>query len=379
MPTYVVMPRLSDTMKEGMIARWLKAEGDAVSRGDPLVEIQSDKATLEVEAFESGVLRRIVAQEGAVVPLGETIAVIGDREEALPDLPSAAPQPEAAAARSDRRVKVSPLAKKMAARMGIDLASVAGTGSGGRIVKRDILAAAEQPPAQPAPAEAQAVALSPMRKIIAQRMAESKANVPHFYITIEVDMARALDLREQLNARCEDRLRVTINDLVIKAAASALAQFPDVNSSFDRDRVVRHGQVHVGVAVDVADGLLVPVVRDCDRKSLSQISAEVRDLVARGREGKLAPEEYTGGTFTISNMGMFRVEDFAAIINPPEAALLAVGSVRRVPVVQGDAVVPGDRMKLTLSGDHRVMNGVTAAKFLNEVRRLLEQPFNLLV
>ena len=313
------------------------------------------------------------------MPLGETIAVIGDREEALPDLPSAAPQPEAAAARSDRRVKVSPLAKKMAARMGIDLASVAGTGSGGRIVKRDILAAAEQPPAQPAPAEAQAVALSPMRKIIAQRMAESKANVPHFYITIEVDMARALDLREQLNARCEDRLRVTINDLVIKAAASALAQFPDVNSSFDRDRVVRHGQVHVGVAVDVADGLLVPVVRDCDRKSLSQISAEVRDLVARGREGKLAPEEYTGGTFTISNMGMFRVEDFAAIINPPEAALLAVGSVRRVPVVQGDAVVPGDRMKLTLSGDHRVMNGVTAAKFLNEVRRLLEQPFNLLV
>ena len=379
MPTYVVMPRLSDTMKEGMIARWLKAEGDAVSRGDPLVEIQSDKATLEVEAFESGVLRRIVAQEGAVVPLGETIAVIGDREEALPDLPSAAPQPEAAAARSDRRVKVSPLAKKMAARMGIDLASVAGTGSGGRIVKRDILAAAEQPPAQPAPAEAQAVALSPMRKIIAQRMAESKANAPHFYITIEVDMARALDLREQFNARGEDQLRLTINDLVIKAAAGALAQFPDVNSSFDRDRVVRHGQVHVGVAVDVADGLVVPVVRDCDRKGLSQISVEVRDLVARGREGKLAPEEYTGGTFTVSNMGMFHVEDFAAIINPPEAALLAVGSVRRVPVVQGDAVVPGDRMKLTLSGDHRVMTGVTAAKFLNEVRRLLEKPFNLLV
>jgi len=379
MPTYVVMPRLSDTMKEGMIARWLKAEGDAVSRGDPLVEIQSDKATLEVEAFEAGVLRRIVAQEGAVVPLGETIAVIGDREEALPDLPPPAPQPEAAEPRSDRRVKVSPLAKKMAARMGIDLSSVAGTGSGGRIVKRDILAAAEQPPAQPAPAPAQAVALSPMRKIIAQRMAESKANAPHFYITIEVDMARALDLREQFNARGEDQLRLTINDLVIKAAAGALAQFPDVNSSFDRDRVVRHGQVHVGVAVDVADGLVVPVVRDCDRKGLSQISVEVRDLVARGREGKLAPEEYTGGTFTVSNMGMFHVEDFAAIINPPEAALLAVGSVRRVPVVQGDAVVPGDRMKLTLSGDHRVMTGVTAAKFLNEVRRLLEKPFNLLV
>jgi len=313
------------------------------------------------------------------VPLGEAIAVIGGPEEALPDLPAAAPGPEAVEPRSGRRAKVSPLAKKMAARMGIDLASVAGTGPGGRIVKRDILAAAEQAPAPAAPAEPEAVALSPMRKIIAQRMAESKANVPHFYITIEVDMARALDLREQFNARGEDQPRVTINDLVIKAAAGALAQFPDVNSSFDRDQVVRHGRVHVGVAVDVADGLLVPVVRDCDRKSLSQISAEVRDLATRGREGKLAPEEYTGGTFTISNMGMFRVEDFAAIINPPEAALLAVGSVRRVPVVQGDAVVPGDRMKLTLSGDHRVMNGVTAAKFLNEVRRLLEQPVNLLL
>ena len=409
MATTVIMPRLSDTMKEGMIAKWLKAEGDPVEKGEAIVAIQSDKATLEVEAYESGVLRRIVVREEEVVPLGEAIAIIAGPDDDLSGLetaaepaasaPPPAPKPEAAPAAeappSTGRIKASPLARKMAAQMGVDLASVQGRGPGGRITKRDILGASEAPPAPastPATAvapvprtpvqvtrEDEAVSLSPMRKIIAQRLTESKTTVPHFYITIEVDMGATLALRAQINEQCQDRVKVTINDLVLKAAGMALAKFPRVNSSFDGERVIRRGRVNVGIAVAMDDGLVVPVIRDCDQKALAEIGAEARDLVERGRQGKLTEEEYTGGTFTVSNMGMLNVENFAAIINPPEAALLAVASVRKVPVIEADAVVPGDRMKMTLSGDHRVMNGQVACEFLDEIRRLLENPLNLVV
>jgi len=406
MASTVIMPRLSDTMKEGMVAKWLKAEGDPVEKGEAIVEIQSDKATLEVEAYESGVLRRIVAREEEVVPLGEAIAIIAGADDDISGLetavepeasaPPPAPKPEAApapkTASATGRIKVSPLARKMAAQMGIDLAIVQGTGPGGRIVKRDIVGVGEAAPVTASvPAapvaktpvqvtrEDEAVSLSPMRKIIAQRLTESKTTVPHFYITIEVDMGAALALRAQINEQCQDRVKVTINDLVVKAAATALAKFPRVNSSFDGDRVIRRGRVNVGVAVAMEDGLVVPVIRDCDQKGLAEIGAEARDLVERGRQGKLAEEEYTGGTFTVSNMGMFNVENFAAIINPPEAALLAVASVRKAPVIKDDVVVPADCMKMTLSGDHRVMNGQVACQFLDEIRRLLENPLNLVV
>ena len=395
MATNVVMPRISDTMKEGMVVKWLKAEGEPVAKGEPLVEIQSDKATLEIEAYASGVLRLVIAHEEEIVPLGETIAVIAGADEdisgLLPDTPAdCTPSPAdtlvaspAPTPKPSSRTKASPVARKMAEERGIDLATVTGTGPDGRIVKRDMLAYQPPRPARPAPTQARAedeeVRLTPMRKAIAERMAQSKAAAPHFYITVEVDMGRAIEMRRQVNEQCGDRVHLTINDLVVKAVALALRQCPEVNSSFAGDRVIRRGGVHVGIAVDVPGGLVVPVVCDCDQKSLAQISAESKALVQRARDGKLAEDEYTGGTFTVSNMGMYNVENFAAIINPPEAALLAVASVRRVPAVVGDAVAPADRMKMTLSGDHRVLSGAVAVKFLDEVRRLLESPMGLVV
>jgi pyruvate dehydrogenase E2 component (dihydrolipoamide acetyltransferase) len=439
MITRVVLAKLSPTMEEGTIVKWSKSEGDAVKVGDVLAEIETDKANMEMEALGAGVLRRVLVPAGGKAPIGTLIGVIADPAddiEALlaeaaataPPPATAAPAPAAAKAPSPSspgpgapvpaapppaappplgsggRVKASPLARAMAAERRIALEGVAGSGPGGRVVKRDIEAwvggpiartplGAASRPAPPAPAASparattapglptvvpgQEIPLSNMRKTIAKRLAESKFSAPHFYVTVEIDMAAAVSLREQIQRGLETK--VSFNDLVVMACARALARFPTVNASWGGDRIVTHAEVHVGVAVALPDGLMTPVVRNADQKGLMQIASEIRELAGRAKERKLKPEEYMGSTFTISNLGMYDVTEFTAIINPPDSAILAVGAVRKVPVVEGDAIRPGHRMKVTLSSDHRVIDGALAAQFLAEVRRLLENPATLLL
>jgi pyruvate dehydrogenase E2 component (dihydrolipoamide acetyltransferase) len=448
----VVLAKLSPTMEEGTIVKWNKKEGDPVKQGDVLAEIETDKANMEMEAQGTGVLRKILVPAGGKAPVGSLIGVIADPNEDIskmvaaaatpapaaapapaapaaaapaqtqppqqpqppqppPAQPSApAPQPAAApataapaapapgprpvatpAASEGGRVKASPLARSMAAHRNIPLDSVAGSGPGGRIIKRDIeswtgapaASRAPAPAAPPAPAgpaitPGQELPVSNMRKVIAKRLAESMFTAPHFYVTVDVDMDAAVALREQLQ-RGED-VKVTYNDLVVKACAKALTRFPMVNASWGGDKIVTHADVQVGVAVTIPDGLITPVVRNADRKSVVEISREVKDLATRARDRKLRPEEFTGSTFTISNLGMFGVTEFTAIINPPESAILAVGAVQNVPVVDEDGTLrAGHRMKVTLSSDHRVVDGAMAAQFLGEVRRLLENPVSLFV
>ncbi len=430
----VVLAKLSPTMEEGTIVKWSKKEGDAVKVGDVLAEIETDKANMEMEALAPGVLRKILVPAGGKAPVGALIGVVADAKEdisavlaqapaAAPAVPPpAAPVPSPAPARApalaaapapvgprpapaaapraappgDGRVKASPLARTMAERQNIPLAEVAGTGPGGRIVKRDIegyaaaalggrpASVAHPPAGAPAPVvpfpsvmPGQELPLSSMRKTIARRLAESKFSAPHFYVTVEVDMGAAVALREQLLNG--ENVKVSFNDLVLKACAKALPRFPMVNASWGGDKITTHREVHLGVAVSIADGLITPVVRHADRKSVLEISREVKDLAGRAREKKLRPEEFLGSTFTVSNLGMFEVSEFTAIINPPEAAILAVGSVSKVPVVVDSEVAIGHRMKLTLSSDHRVVDGALAAQFLQEVRRLLENPVTLFV
>jgi len=442
--TRVLMPKLSEAMETGKVIRWLKKEGDRVEGGDILAEIETDKADVEMEAFGSGVLRKILAPAGARVPVGSLIAVIAEPDEdiaavlreaptlagpaaaaaapaAAPAAPAAAPAapaapapappapspaPAAAAAvapgvaapggaapaaapGAPPRVKASPLARKIAAQAGVDLRVIQGTGPGGRIVRRDVEAAlARAAGAAAAPAAAPAAAapavdwedvpLTPMRATIARRMPLAKAPVPHFYLTVEVAMDRAWELREALNA-LEDQPKVSVNDLVIRACALALLKHPGVNASFQGETIRVHRRVHIGIAVALEDGLITPVLHDCHAKSLLQIAAEAHDLVERARARKLRAQELAGATFSISNLGMFDVTEFSAIINPPEGAILAVGAVRRVPVVEGDGVRVGRRMTVTLSCDHRVMDGAMGARFLQDVRRFLEEPLRLLV
>jgi pyruvate dehydrogenase E2 component (dihydrolipoamide acetyltransferase) len=427
----VVLAKLSPTMEEGTIVRWSKQEGDAVKVGDVLAEIETDKANMEMEALGAGVLRQILVPVGGKAPVGALIGVIAEAGEdiaavlaeagpltpppaaapvtsapapapaAPPPSPSPMPAPvlafpaPAAPGTLTGRIRASPLARAIAARRNVPLAAVAGSGPGGRIVKKDIegyLAAPAPTSSATAPAAVTRVAatlvpsvapgtevpLSSMRRTIARRLSESMFTAPHFYVTVEADMGAAVSLREQLQNA--EGIKVSFNDLVVKACAKALARFSMVNASWAGDKIVTHAEVHVGVAVSLPDGLITPVVRNADRKSLLEISHEVKDLAARARERRLKPEEFTGSTFTISNLGMFDVEEFTAIINPPESCILAVGSVRKVPVVvDEDRLVAGHRMKLTLSSDHRVVDGVLAAQFLAEVRRLLESPVSLLV
>jgi pyruvate dehydrogenase E2 component (dihydrolipoamide acetyltransferase) len=439
MATQVIMPKLSPTMEEGQISRWLKKEGETVSMGEPLAEIDTDKATMEMQALTSGVLRKILINEGESAPLGEMIAIIGDANEDISQVlsgaqtqkpkaegpakadaasgahPEAKPEPEksqpvvlapsggngraAAETSGPGRIIVSPLAARMAAESGIDLRSLSGSGPGGRIIKRDIEAALEQSRATPSSAPIRATQLrvvkpglqqqagtspyhdepaSEMRRTIAKRLVTSLGPVPHFFLTTEIEMDRAAEMRKGINALDPD-LKISINDIIIKVAASALIQHPQVNASF-QDRTVRYYErADIGVAVAIDEGLITPIVRSADQKALSEIAAEVRELAERARSRKLRPEEYTGATFSISNLGMFGIDEFTAVINPPEGAILAVGAMTAKPVVRDEQIVIRQIMRVTMSCDHRIVDGATGAKFLQTFKKILENPLYLVV
>jgi pyruvate dehydrogenase E2 component (dihydrolipoamide acetyltransferase) len=454
MATKVIMPKLSPTMEEGQLSRWLKKEGDKVSMGEPLAEIDTDKATMEMQALGSGVLRKILIQEGESAPLGQLIAVIAEPNEDISALLSEAPtgvaaraseaappEKEAPAAETTTtaapaeagktaaktggvtevvtgngrqepkhtegapagRLIVSPLAARMAAESGIDLRSVSGSGPGGRIIKRDVeelishtktpAATGTEPPqrhlravggtAFQKSATAQASAyrdepVSEMRRTIAKRLVTSLGPVPHFFLTLEIEMDRAAEMRKGIN-ELDPELKITLNDIVIKVAAAALMQHPQVNASF-QDKVVRYYEhADIGVAVAIEDGLITPIVRAADQKSLGEIASEVRDLAERARNRKLAPEEFMGATFSISNLGMFGIEEFTAIINPPEGAILAVGAMSPKPVVRNNEIVVRQMMRVTMSCDHRVVDGATGARFLQTFKKILENPLFLVV
>ena len=432
MATKVHMEALSPTMEEGQVVKWHKAEGDTVAEGELLAEVETDKATMELTSRTNGTLRRILTGEGETAPVGAMIAVIGAVDEDLSDVVDGVPDAgrpvtkeeaepkkklEAEGKRGTReeltetdkmksdheieptmptgdgaRVKASPLARRLAAAVGVELSRVQGSGPGGRIVKRDVEEAAEHARAQspaglvaavhgePAGADYEDVKLSQMRKTIAHRLTESLGPVPHFFLTIEVDMDRAVRARERINALLEKRgEKVSLNDLIIRAVGGVLRQHPAVNASWQGDRVRRYRRVHVGVAVAVEDGLITPVIRDADRKGVAEIAREVRALAARARAKKLGPEEYTGATFSISNLGMFGIHEFTAVINPPEAAILAVGRVEEIPVVMDGQVVVRPRMRATMSCDHRAVDGATGARFLQTLKAMLEDPAAILL
>jgi len=437
MAVKVMMPKGSDTMTEGKVLKWLKKEGDAISTGDSVVEIETDKVNMEVEAMGSGVLRTILVGVDKVVPVGELLAVIGKPEEDIgalikPDgappegvrsqesgvsthapgvalggspVPAPQPPPPSPAPVVAGRVLASPLAKRMAKDMGLELAEIAGSGPNGRIVRQDVerSAALAAPPAPaavgagsvPAPLRAPAPAmtrrlppsptgpefsdepLSSMRKVIATRLVQSKAPVPHFYLTIEVDMKRAKELRESANL-LDPALKLSYNDIILKACAAALRQNPEVNASFQGESIRYHYRINLGVAVATeGGGIITPVIRNADTKSMAEISGEGKDLVARARTRKLLPEEYAGSTFSVSNLGMMGIDEFSAVINPPEGAILAVGAVAEKAVVVEGRVEAGLRCRLTLSCDHRVVDGATGAKFLQSLKQILENPVYL--
>ena len=448
-----VMPKMGDTMEEGKILRWIKHEGDAVQKGEALAEIETEKVNIEAEAFASGVLRKILAQEGETVPVGAPIALIGAADEPLPDearagksektakagqqanVNGATPTPAATratgaavaepgvapaetTANDGGRVFISPLARHIAAEHNLDVTRIHGTGPGGRIIRDDVQAYLANPQAaaqtaqttqtaqaqpapqvtQPAPAPAQpavspvpaaapgedvrAQPLSAIRKTIAKRLQQSMQAAPHFYVTVAIETNQLAAMRASINeygAGLPNPVKVSYNDLIVKAVAVALAHMPEVNVSFDGEQLLFKSHINVGVAVAMESGLIVPVIRDADKRGVLDIAQESRRLADAARSGKLKPEEFSGGTFTVSNLGMYDVEEFTAVINPPESAILAVGSIVPMPVVREGQVVVRDIMKVTLSVDHRALDGAIAARFLQELKRLLEQPMGMLV
>lgn len=389
MATTVIMPQMGYDMREGTVVRWHKKEGDDVAKGDILAEIETDKATVEMEAFSPGILGRIMAEEGRTVPVGDPIAVIVGPGEAVPEVeqPAASPTSPAATAQppapsmappASGDVKASPLARRLAREKGIPLASISGTGPGGRITEADVLRA-EEAGESPAPASQEGAEISPMRRAMARITAQSKRELPHFYVTAEVNMSQAMSVRRQVNETLPDGQRISINDLIVKASALALVKHPKFNASLDGDRLVMHEDLNIGIAVALEQGLIVPSISRCQDRSLVDIAKASSDLVRRTQENKLKAEEYSGSTFSISNLGMHDVDSFAAIILPPNAAVLAVGAVREQPVVQDGQIVVGQVMKATLSVDHRVADGAEGAAFLVEIKANLENPVRLLL
>jgi len=427
----ISMPKLGFDMAEGTLIRWVKNEGENVNKGDVLAEIETDKATVEVESSASGVVRKLLVEEGSVIPVGDPIAVVGSADEKIEDAPTTvaepkaekktdeggeelATEPEKPAIESGKKkdaqptsapapseqaeppaqegpVKASPLAKKIARDNNVDLARLQGTGPGGRVVRKDVEAAlsagqpskveGRPPAAQPMPVsrEDETIQLTKLRQAIARRMVESTTSVPHFYVTHEYNMDALMALRKQINEYLGEDEKLSVNDFIIKAVALTLHEFPNLNASFAGDKVIRHGAVNVGVAVAVKGGLLTVVNRNSDQQPLRALSADVKRMVAGAREGKVRPNDIEGSTFSISNMGMFDVENFAAIINPPEAGIIAVGSARQVPVVENGEIKIGWRMKATISVDHRVSDGAEAAQFMQKLAEFLETPVRMLV
>jgi len=420
----VMMPKLGFDMAEGTLVRWVRIEGEPVNKGEVLAEIETDKATVEVESSFSGTVLKHLVGQGDIVPVGTPIAIIGEPGEKV-EQPAVKEQPagipageslevkEAAGAivegsapgvieRGDgRRLKASPLARRLASENGIDLRMVKGSGPGGRIVRSDVEAAmaSPQPAAVAAPLKAkevptlqapawagpaslpqdEVIKLSRLRGAIGRRMVESKTQVPHFYVTRRYKFEKLMQLRSQLNALLPEEQKLSVNDFIIKAVALALRQFPNLNASLRGDEIVRHGHVNIGSAVSIEGGLMTVVVKDADQKPLRLISAEMRELSSRARQSKVRPEDIEGSTFSISNMGMYEVDHFVAIINPPEAGILAVGSAMQVPVVEGGVVTVGTRLKATISIDHRVSDGAEAAQFMQALAAYLEEPLRLVM
>ncbi len=415
MAEVVRMPKLSDTMTEGVVAEWHKKIGDDVESGEVLAEIETDKATMEFESFLDGVLLYIGIEKGQTAPVDAVLAILCQKGEDIsallaeaasepagesassepkvdPSQPSVAPvaAPSAAPApipvsvsqpSGNGRLKASPLAKALAADKGIDIQQIAGSGNGGRIVKRDIdnftLAAAAQTSVATGVENYTEEPVSQMRKVIASRLSESKFTAPHFYLTMDIDMDNSMAARKQINAAGD--VKISFNDFVVKAAANALKRNPKVNSAWMGDKIRYNNHIHIGIAVAVPDGLLVPVVRFADTKGLAEIGAEVKDLAGKAKAKKLQPNEWEGNTFTISNLGMYGIEAFTAIVNPPDACILAVGGIKKIPVVKNGQVVPGNVMKVTLSCDHRVVDGATGSEFLLDLKANLENPVRMLV
>lgn len=414
--TVVRMPKMSDTMTEGVLVAWLKKVGDVVKPGDIIAEVETDKATMELENYEDGTLLHLGVKEGEAVPVDGIIAIIGeagvDYQSLLSPQAASTPVPAApvevssatavpaAATSADGRIKASPLAKALAKDKGVDLSQIVGSGEGGRIVKKDIdgvsagstsqPAASSQPvvikaePAAPAVAAAPAVGdfedtpVSQMRKTIARRLSESLFTAPHFYLTMEITMDKAMELRGKINE--VSPVKVSFNDMVIKAAALALKQHPAINSAWLGDKIRKYNYVNVGVAVAVDEGLLVPVVRDADKKTLSVIASEVKDMAGKAKDKKLQPKDWEGNTFSISNLGMFGIDEFTAIINPPDSCIMAVGGIKKVAAFKEDgSIYPTNIMKVTLSCDHRVVDGATGSAFLQTFKKLLENPLGMLV
>jgi len=428
MPVYIEMPKLSDTMTEGTLLRWRKKQGETVAAGDILAEVETDKATMEMEAFDDGILAEVYVQDGGRATVGQKLALLlapgekapadgpppapaapapAKREEGKPaEVSSSAPAPAApagpAAPRSPQpspnapasgsRVKASPLAKKIAASKGIDLSRITGTGPGSRIVSRDLesapaaaaaRASAPAPvPAMPAGPNDKRIPLSGMRKIIAERLVISKTTIPHFYLNIEVDAGELMKLRAEVNATAEKsgQPKLTVNDFVLKATIVAATKVPKVNAAFDGDAVIEYASINLAVAVAIDDGLVTPVIRDAQTKSLREINAAVKDLATRARSKKLKPDEYQGGTLTVSNLGAYGIDSFSAIINPPQSIILAVGAAVKKPVVNAKSeIVVGHRMSIGLSCDHRVVDGAIGAEYLAELRKLIENPALMLI
>jgi len=434
MPVVIDMPKLSDTMTTGTLVKWLKNEGDAVSSGDMIAEVETDKATMELENFEDGVLLKHYVKEGESVIIGAPICAVGQEGEEVPEAATGGSEPEAPKQKQaepeqpkkeeakgevtqeeeedeevfedeeDERVKASPLAKMVAREKGISLKGVKGSGPDGRIVKKDVLVVAEKKPAgveaagskvakveaaSSAPIINQALMsgedkdmpVSNMRATIARRLVEAKAQAPHFYLEVEVDVEALVQMREEINRGCEaDGIKFTINDFIMKATAVALKRVPAVNSSWLGDKIRQYASVHLAFGVAIEDGLVTPVIRDCQAKSLRQISLEAKDYIQKARNKKLKPEEMSGSTFTVTNLGMFGISRFYGIINLPNAAILSVGGTATKPVVKSDGTIGvGQIMTIGISGDHRVIDGASAAKFLAELRKLLEKPSVMLV
>ena len=428
MAEFIVMPKLGFDMREGVLNNWLKKVGEPIEKGEVVAEIESDKATLDLEAYVAGTLLHIMQESGDVVPVGANMAIVGEKDEDIsgliasagsngaaakseaaatpaaaeeaaesypPTTPAQAPTTQTAPSTADTSefpggVKATPVARRVAEEQGVSLSNVSGTGPDGRVRKADVEAylASPRPAATAAPATSTPVVAGPdttvvdttrLRQAIGRRMVESKTSIPHFYVTSDIDMADVLALRKQINAALPDDQKVTVNDIIVKAAALALREFPNLNASFGGDKLILHNRINVGSAVAVEGGLLTVVQKDTDSSTLSKIAAHNKAMIQRARSGKIKPEDVEDGTFTVSNLGAYEVDHFIAIINPPEAAILAVGSAAQVPVVVDGQVTVGTRMKATISADHRISDGAEAAQFMQTFKALLENPLRLLI